>query len=157
MRKTKHYLIRRIDHHHFHGWLVSVTRRGKRLQKYFSDSPDGRRAALRQAREFRDALLATLPPPTKIFSTYVLNKTGIIGVTLVRDRTRKGTVIWRYIASWPTRNSKRGKATFSVARYGKAEARRMAIQARQDGLRREGLDASLIPPSEASWKPKAGR
>jgi hypothetical protein len=157
MTKTNDYLIRRIDHHHFHGWLVSVTRRGKRLQKYFSDSPDGRTAALRQAREFRDTLLATLPPPTRIKRTFVLNKTGIIGVTFARERTRRGTIVWRYSASWPTRGGKRAKASFSVARYGKAAARRMAIQARQDGLRREGMDASLIPPSTALWKPKPGR
>jgi len=156
--KASHdYLIRRIDHNYFHGWLVSVTRRGKRLQKYFSDRPDGRRAALRRAREFRDRLLATLPPPTRIKRTYVLNKTGVIGVTLARDRTRAGNVVWRYIASWPTRDGKRGKVTFSLARYGRGEARRLAIRARQEGLQREGAQASLVPPAKLSWKNRSGR
>ena len=34
MRVTTEHLISRIDHNHFHGWLVAVTRRGKRLEKY---------------------------------------------------------------------------------------------------------------------------
>ncbi|MGH9894967.1 MAG: AP2/ERF family transcription factor [bacterium] len=78
-------------------------------------------------------------------------------MTLARDRTRAGKVVWRYIASWPTRDGKRGKVTFSVARYGRAEARRLAIQARQEGLQQEGAQASLVPPAKPPWKNRRGR
>lgn len=157
MKGTSEYLIRRIDHNYFHGWLVSVTRRGKRLEKYFSDRPGGRADALRKAREFRDRLLATVPPPTKVKRRFSLNKTGIIGVTLARDRTRAGRIVLRYIATWPTRNGPPGKASFSVERYGRAEARRLAIRARQEGLRREVGSASLTPPTQPRWKRRTGR
>jgi hypothetical protein len=81
--------------------------------KYFSDKPHGRLEALRRARQYRDALLRRLPPATKVKRTYVRNTTGKIGVALVKDRTRSGSVIWRYVAQWPTRECGRAKATFS--------------------------------------------
>lgn len=87
---------------------------------------------------------------------YALNKTGVIGVTLARDRTRAGTVVSRYIASWPTREGKRGKATFSVERHGKGEARRLAIRARQQGLQREVGQASLTASARPGWKRRTG-
>jgi len=127
-------LIRRYEHNHFRGWVVAAKRRGKRWIKYFSDRPHGRREALLRARKYRDSLLKLLPPATKVKRTYVRNTTGEIGVALVKDRTRAGTVIWRYVAQWPTREGTRAKATFSVGLYGKQEARRRAIAARQGGL-----------------------
>ena len=127
-------LIRRYEHNHFRGWVVSTKRRGRRYTKYFSDKPGGPASALRRARRYRDDLLKTLPIPTKIKRSYVLNKTGVIGVTLSRDRTRSGRVTWRYAATWPTRDGRSAKKSFSITRYGKAEARRLAIQARQQGL-----------------------
>ena len=43
-----------------------------------------------------------------------------------------------YVASWPERNGKRGKATFSVGLYGEKEAFRLAVAARRTGLRKLG-------------------
>jgi hypothetical protein len=102
--------------------------------KYFSDRPHGRLEALRRARKYRDALLTQLPPATKMKRTYVRNTTGEIGVALVKDRTRSGRVILRYVAQWPTREGGRAKATFSVALYGKTKARQLAIDARRKGV-----------------------
>lgn len=127
-------LIRRYEHNHFSGWVVAAKRRGRRWVKYFSDRPAGRWDALRRAREYRQRLVAHLPRATKVKRTYARNTTGEIGVALIKDRTRAGTVIWRYVAQWPTRHSGRAKATFSVARYGKREARRLAVDARREGL-----------------------
>jgi hypothetical protein len=42
--------------------------------------------------------------------------------------------MWRYKAYWPTLHGKPGRATFSVGLYGKAEAKRLAIKARREGL-----------------------
>lgn len=127
-------LIGRYEHNHFSGWVVSTKRRGRRWVKYFSDKPHGRTAALRGAREYREWLLKQLPKATKVKRRYVRNTTGEIGVALVRERTRAGTLLWRYVAQWPTSEGRRAKASFSVAFYGRGEARRLAIKARRSGL-----------------------
>ena len=157
MRETTEHLISRIDHNYFHGWLVSITRRGKRLEKYFSDRPHGRHDARRKARQFRDRLLATLAPPTKVKTRFSLNTSGVIGVTLSRDLTRAGRVAPRYLATWPTRDGRRAKVSFSIGRYGKAEAFRLAVQAREQGLQKELGQASLSAPSKKPWKRRTGR
>ncbi len=52
----------------------------------------------------------------------------------VKHRTRTGLLTWRYVASWPTREGKAGRATFSVDLYGEKQARDLAIEARRRGL-----------------------
>ena len=82
--------------------------------------------------------MAQLPRPTKIKSTDIRNTTGVIGVARVKERTRSGKLLVRYVASWPERKGKRGKATFSVGLYGEKEAFRFAVAARRAGLRKLG-------------------
>ena len=60
--------------------------------------------------------------------------TGEIGVARVKERTRGGKMVWRYVAQWPMRTGKRGKASFSVGLYGDDKAKRLAIVARRRGL-----------------------
>src|SRR5690242_9303715 len=115
-------LIQRYEHNHFRGWIVSTKRQGKRFVRYFSDRPHGRKLALRAARAFRDKLLARLPPATKIKRTYIRNTTGTIGVARMKERTRSGAWFVRYVAQWPERSGKNGRATFSVGFYGEKEA-----------------------------------
>lgn len=129
------YLIQRYEHNHFYGWIVTVKRRGKRFRRYFSDRPNGGKAALAAARVFRDKLLARLPRPTKIKHKDVRNTTGVIGVARIKERTRSGRWLTRYVASWPKRNGERAKATFSVGLYGERDAFRLAVAARRAGLR----------------------
>jgi hypothetical protein len=107
-------LIQRYEHHGFTGWVVSATRRNKRFRRYFSDRPQGKRKALRDARAFRDKLVAPLPIPTKIKRSYISNTTGVIGVSRTREHTRSGGLLIRYVAQWPQLNGKTGRATFSV-------------------------------------------
>lgn len=123
--------IRRYEHNYFYGWVVSIKRAGHRWVTYFSDGLGGRMGALRQAREHRDKLLAVLPRPTKIKRTYVRNTTGVVGVARVKERTRAGNLMVRYVASLPRRNARAGKASFSIGLYGEAQARRLAISARR--------------------------
>jgi hypothetical protein len=52
----------------------------------------------------------------------------VIGVARVKERTRSGKLLVRYVASWPKRDGKRGKATFSVGLYGEKDAFRLAFQ-----------------------------
>ena len=129
-------LIQRYEHNYFGGWVVSIKRRGERFTRYFSDRPHGRSQALRAARVFRDKLVARLPRKTKIKRRYILNTTGVIGVARVKERTRSERPLVRYVASWPDRNGKRGKATFSVGLYGEEEAFRLAVSCRRSGLRK---------------------
>ncbi len=129
-------LIRRYEHHHFRGFVVSTKRAGRRWVKYFSDRPGGRAEALKRARRYRDRLVSRLPWPARIKRTYSLNTSGVIGVSRFRERTRSGKWLVRYAAYWPTRHGERRKVTFSVARYGEDEARRLAVAARRKGVER---------------------
>lgn len=107
-------LIRRYEHNHFRGWVVATKRRGKRFVRYFSDRTDG---------------ISKLPWPTKTKRTNVRNKTGVIGVARVKERTRSGKIMRRYVASWSRRDGTRGKATFSIGLYGEEEAFKLAVRA----------------------------
>jgi len=138
---NRYRLIRRYEHNYFRGWVVSIKRRGRRWVRYFSDKPSGRAAALRRARKYRDTLLTQLPRASKVKQTFVLNTTGEIGVARIRERTRAGTPLVRYVATWPTATGTRRKATFSVGRYGEARAKQMAIRAWRQGLNDLSLPA----------------
>jgi hypothetical protein len=156
-RAAAEHLIHRRDVNYFHGWIVSITRRGKVLVRHFSDKPGGRRVALQRARRYRDEMLQRLPGPTRIKSVYALNKTGIIGVNVVEDRTRAGRSVRRYTATWPTRDGGQRKQSFSTLKYGEAGARALAIAAREHGLHEEELASRLRPPKGREWKVKGGR
>ena len=131
---SSEHLIQRYEHNHS-GWVVTTRRRGKRFRRFFSDKPKGRRNALRAARAFKDKLVVQLPRPTKIKRTDIRNTTGVIGVARVKERTRIGRWFARYVAQWPDRSGKNGRATFSVGLYGEQEALRLAVAARRAGLR----------------------
>jgi len=144
--KSKEHLIRRYEHNCFSG-VVAAKRRGRRWTRYFSDNPDGAAVALRRARHWRAQLLATLPALTKTKRTYVLNRTGVIGVARLKEKTRAGRTLCRYVAQWPRRDGSRRKATFSVAHYGETEARGLAVQARRKGLAELGIAEILAARS----------
>jgi hypothetical protein len=148
-------LIRRYEHNYFRGWAFATKRRGRKWVKYFSDKPHGRAAALRRAREYRDALLMQLPRPTKLKSRFVRNTTGVIGVARARERSRSGSISERYVATWPTRTGRSGKASFSVQLYGESAARRYAIEARRRGVAEYlGLDRRAV--GESRGRPTRG-
>ena len=135
MARKPEPLIRRIDHNYFHGWAVAIKRGGHRQSKYFSDRPGGRAAALRRARSYRDALVTILPPPVKVKTKLVTNTTGVVGVALVRERSRAGTPTDRYVAFLPNADRTRGKRSFSLAKYGKQRAFDLAVAARRRAVR----------------------
>jgi hypothetical protein len=123
-------LIRRYEHNYFRGWVVATKRRGKRWTRYCSDRPGGQRDALRRARAYRRDLLEQLPIPTKVKRAYVRNTSGEIGVALVKERTRAGNLMARYVAQWPTRNGRRAKASFSVGLHGATDRTKRTLAAR---------------------------
>jgi hypothetical protein len=142
--------IRRVDHHYFHGFCVKVTRRGQYYQRYFRDQ-GGRAATLQKAVRFRDRLLLSLPPLRKFHMKSRVSKTGVIGVVLRRERTRKGRPVRFYTAIWNDAHGQRRSRTFSVQKYGKEEAFALARETRrrtlEELLRPKRPRASpLLPP-----------
>jgi hypothetical protein len=135
--------VQRVDHHHFHGWHVCLKRAGQRHERYFRDEGD-RTAALARAVCWRDLTAARLPPPRKFTRRYALNKTGVIGVHLSRQRTRSGTRVRYYCATWIDAAGLSHKRSFSVRKYGAAQAFDMAERARTKAL------AELLRPSGVS-------
>ncbi len=87
---------------------------------------------------------ANLPQPTKIKRRDVRNTTGAIGVAHVKERTRSGKLLVRYVASWPKRNSGRGKASFSVGFYGEKEAFKLATNPNPGDFESDGTWYSMI-------------
>lgn len=83
---------------------------------------------------WRDRVAALLPPPRKFKKRFVLNTTGVIGVTLARQRTRGGRLVEYYCATWFDERGQRRKRSFSVAKYGRREARALAIDTRRNVL-----------------------
>jgi hypothetical protein len=137
--------LQRVDHHDFYGWHVCLKRAGRRYERYFSDQGDAKDARER-ALAWRDEMVATLPPPRKFKRRYALNTTGVIGVHLARQRTRKGTHLRYYCATWIDDAGRPRKRSFSVAKFGEMKARSLAIHARKDAL------AELLRPSRPATR-----
>ena len=125
--------VRRVDHHYFHGWHVCLKRAGKLHKGSFRDKDD-RKAALGRALTWRDQMTWRLPPPRKFKRSYALNTTGVIGVHLARGRTRKGTRVRSYCATWIEASGQTRKRSFSVAKYGKEKAFDLAVRERRTAL-----------------------
>jgi len=138
--KSRMRNIQRVDHHHFHGWHVCFKRAGTRHEKSFRDDPD-RKSSLATAIRWRDEMVETLPPPRKFKRRYVLNNTGVIGVHLARTRTRKGTRVFYYCATWIDDRGRSNKRSYSLAKYGEPKARSLAVRTRREAL------ADLLRPS----------
>jgi hypothetical protein len=114
---------------------------------WFGDRGDPK-AALQRAIAWRDKMIEALPLPRKFKLSHTRNTTGVIGVSLVRDR-RGRHVRLRYAASWVDEHGQRRTRSFSVARYGAREARALAIQARREAIRK-----LLRPPCADKVNPK---
>lgn len=138
------YGISRIDDDRYrtHAWRVSLRRQGKMLVKNFSDKKyAGKRKALQQAKQHRDALLLKYPPTTRQQFCSVIrgnNRTGISGVytypksyVLSDGRVRE---TWYWEANWPDKEHRSVSVSFSVKTYGEEKARQLAICARKKGL-----------------------
>ena len=138
------YGISRIDDERYrtHAWRVSLIRRGKRLVKNFTDKRYGSpEEALAQAKEYRDQLLIEHPPISRkefCDAKRRNNNSGVTGVYRyakpyrLSDGTEKA--LWYWEANWPNDEGKSISRSFSIARYGEAKARKLAEEARENGL-----------------------
>ena len=126
--------IVRFPYNQTHSWVVCFKRAGERYIKSFADGDEGEAASLKRAQTWRDAMEKELGPWNKLHSRSSNNTSGIIGVSIVNERTRSGTLSRRWVALWPSADGNRHKKGFSVRLYGNAEARRRAIVARRQGV-----------------------
>jgi hypothetical protein len=146
---TRHSNIRRYEYHRFRGWVVSAMRRGRFHQRYFRDGTAGRAVSFLKALAYRNRLLARLPPVIKTKQRHILSKTGVVGVTVGVERIRSGNRGRRYRANWPTLKGRAFKS-FSVAKYGETEARRLAKEARARGLEHFVSERKRLATASAS-------
>lgn len=133
-------------------WLVQVMRNGVSHKKYFADREyGGSEPALLVAIEYRDWLRRVVPrQPAGVeefggegdlnFSTpgklKKSNTSGVLGVHLSQTPNKDGRPRLHWVAEWvPVPNGRPERRRFSVARYGDAEAKALATEAREEAMR----------------------
>lgn len=125
------------------GWEVRISRRGKKVAKFYSDSlHGGKRKALQEARAFRDKMEDKYPPYTRVeimAQPTVRNSSGIPGVRRRENVVTKNGWAYTYAtweASWtPEKGGRRTKRQFSVLKFGEDKAYELAVRARSKALR----------------------
>lgn len=138
--------ISRLDGSSARGWFVRVpTVEGTVVSKLFSDSNfGGARAALQAARAWRDRAWRRHFPGRRLQPRYVKHgpqrnsRTGVLGVykqiRLVRYRGIRAETIYRrcsIVASWTRPDGRIGRKSYSVNKYGRAQAIRLAAALRK--------------------------
>ena len=123
------------------GYMVRFFRKGKSYQAYFSDGKHGgQKKALAAARLHRDEMepkYKTLNPVERAKILPSHNTSGTVGVRWVDKVIVKGKKTYKFkfaIASWSVEGA-RHSCAFSVDKYGKEEAWKMAVKARAAGLK----------------------
>ena len=123
------------------GWEVRFHRRGKKIEKFFSDNKfGGRQKALAEAKAFRDVTEAKLPK----YSVHELskklskrNRSGVVGVRRHEQTDVRGDWGYTYafwVAQWMDEFGKRKTKSFSTNHYGEEQAYRLAVKARKRGM-----------------------
>ena len=126
------------------GWWVRLQRQGRKFSKFFKDSDyASRAAALREARQFYKLLCREHPKTTgREHAERETARTGeIIGVRRllkIDKRWRDEHVYEVWEAKWSHKKNQRRVKTFSVEKYGEEAAKRLAIEARLQGLAEMG-------------------
>ncbi|MDM0029139.1 AP2 domain-containing protein [Variovorax saccharolyticus] len=134
------------------GWEVAIMRQGVTRRKSFSDKRHaGEHVALLHAQAWRDEILRTHPPASRVNLANRLrrnNKSGIPGV-ICRLGPDGEPIAWLAI-TYLAPDRKLNKF-FSVSRFGAAEAKRLAIEERQKQLQQmHGLER--VHPAEADLR-----
>lgn len=128
-------------------YLVAIKRQGLTVSRLFTASVhDSEQAALQAARQWRDRVLALLPPMTyRQMRTLVRrnNTSGIPGVT----RVQKASGIY-WIASGTADGKDKIKKSFNVNTYGEEGAKQKALDARRQML--QAVDGKFWVATAAS-------
>ena len=145
------------------GWNVRFRHTGRAESKFFSDRVyGGKDNSLVVARMYRDARLNQLGPqdPMRhIGRMSSRNSTGLVGVCRTTSKT-KGHFYDYWSAQWALLDGRQCVRKFSINKYGEADARRRAVQAREEGIRALAVSRKLprpIPSPKSVRKKKATR
>ena len=121
------------------GWWVRLQSRGAKFSKFFKDSDyaGDREATLRAAQRHRRRLLRENPQMSRQENaervTAHTAASDIIGVRrLIKTRFGHEHAVWE--TRWSPRKYVRRVKTFGIGKYGEEEAKRLAIEARLNGL-----------------------
>lgn len=135
-----------------HGWEVRVHRRGECVEKFFSDSVlGGTEQSLAAARAYRDEVVATLKPYSRLEIAEQMNHrntSGVVGVHYTKHNYKKRGKVYEceaWVATWSPEPNKERNKKFSIKKHGEVEAYNLAVQFRQKKLdelkKQEGIDA----------------
>jgi len=133
--------ITRIENYknRVNGWLVRLQCRGEKFSGFFKDSDyASKNAALNAARRFYNKLRKEHPKLTRQENAERKTaRTGeIIGVRrlLKIDKRWEGNTYEVWEAKWSHKKYQRRVRTFSIEKYGEEKAKKLAIEARLQGL-----------------------
>lgn len=122
------------------GYMVRFSRRGKHHQAYFSDSRYGsQKKALEAAITHRDEMEPKYRLMTSVERANIQMSTNTSGTVGVRWSTKvmtKGEKTYTFefaVAAWTGVGGRHTK-TFSVEKYGKEQAWKLAVKARKNGI-----------------------
>jgi|CXWL01.1.fsa_nt_gi hypothetical protein len=135
-----------------HAWQVHLNRNNQRSSKVFSDGVwGGKRKALAAARAWRDARLQPLAEyGHELWRRNVLrrnNRSGIVGVARYERRpteSRKAGKGAYWLAFWTDEHGLSRKRKFAVGAWGERNAKQMAIQEREQQVRRAVAARTLV-------------
>lgn len=118
------------------GWQAAFSLGGTKYARYFSDAAYGSPEAARQvaerfASENRD-LHEELLPLRRRFEVRKTSRSGIPGVSRYEGDRKHGPY---WLAYWDDQEGRRVSRRFSIHRHGEAEALKLAMEARQKGVR----------------------
>lgn len=130
-------------------WLVSFSRAGvMHVRRFYGPKHGGMDAARTAALAWRDQMLATVPPMGKLAFCQIPRSNSpndIPGVVRSAPK-RQAEGIWQ--ARLKLAGQRARVASFSVAKYGEAEAYRLAVEARKRMLA-EAEDSPLLHAERA--------
>jgi len=135
--------ISRIDSTSTHGWFVRGYRNNKTFSKLFSDKKLGGKAkALIAAKAFRQSLwnkIEKIPVkrrPRRLVVRDSRNTTGVIGVCHIAKKNNNGSIYESYAVSWRPKPGIQKCTSFSIKKYGRQQAFRLAVELRKKMLKR---------------------
>ena len=139
--KSNQYILRR-ETNSTHGWEVRIRRTKGNVLELFSDSMyGGKNKALQKAKKFRDLVLKKIPKLNRKEIVNLPKKNNLeegIGISLVRQknvRNHKSYTYQFYQAYWSPQKGLHKSRRFSINKYGKQLAYKLAVTARKKGLR----------------------
>jgi hypothetical protein len=118
-----------------HGFMVRISRKGKRFNQFFSDKQCGGKRKARKAADNRYAELLEEYGPIVSSTKGRLtsrNSTGVVGVHIAHsaDSRWPDCEYWAYCASWVDDDGSRRKISFGWNKYGEDESLELATIAR---------------------------